>query len=171
MSTFYREPVSSLAFWSASVLGLTLYSFQEPAEDFEIDSAIQCATEEQEQDLSFQDLFLSATSTFSPPLARRPAPRPSNAQLPIERTPVVPITLESLHQHRRMQQRYVIRKGTPKKVNLQHWRVKKGVERAITVNARFSGLRSSYTVRQEARVYTLGELKGLGVETVPWDGK
>ena len=70
-----------------------------------------------------------------------------------------------------MQQRCEMRQGTSKKVNQQHWRVKKAVERSIAVNAEFSDLRSSYTVKQEARVYSLGELKGMGIETVPWDGR
>jgi len=57
-----------------------------------------------------------------------------------------------------------------RKANKRQWRIKKAMEHSIFVSIKLSDLWSSYTVKQEARVHPLGELKGLGIGVIQWDG-
>ncbi|KAF9643283.1 hypothetical protein BDM02DRAFT_3132535 [Thelephora ganbajun] len=63
-----------------------------------------------------------------------------------------------------------MRQGVKKKAQLDRWRIKKALDRAIAVPFEFTDLRSSYTTQYERKVYLHEELEKLGISTVKWDG-
>ena len=58
-----------------------------------------------------------------------------------------------------------------KKETLERWRIRKAMERVVTVPFELSHLRSTYAVEHEERVYDHRELAALGIKTINWDGK
>ena len=81
----------------------------------------------------------------------------------------LPVKPADSHRRRRLAE-FNKNKTSSKKSNNKAWRVRKAVERSLTVPCEFSDLKCSNTTQMEQRTYSRSELEGLGVRVVDWDG-